>query len=94
MLFDKRTFLVMHCEPATSIIAALGGITAVSRATKTSTVTVQRWRFPKEKGGTGGFIPRKHHGPLMALGKARGIDLPAAAFVDLSFVPAAEQAAQ
>lgn len=84
---------VQKCEPAKTIIALLGGVTAVSRGVDTSHVTVQRWRFPIERGGTGGFIPRKHHPALMEMAREKGIDLPAAAFVDVNFVPASPEAA-
>lgn len=72
----------MKCEPASSIIAALGGLKAVSSATGVSVVTVQRWRFPKERGGTGGFIPRKYHDDLLALAHRTGVEMSISAFVD------------
>lgn len=31
--------------------------------------TVHRWRLPKERSGTGGLIPFKHHGKIIALGE-------------------------
>lgn len=77
----------MHCEPASSLIFALGGLTAISRATGVSIVTVQRWRFPSEKGGTGGFIPRKYHRQIIELAAQRGIELPQAAFIDATMIP-------
>lgn len=78
---------VPKCEPATTLIKALGGLTAVSKAAGVSVVTVQRWRFPIENGGTGGFIPRKHHPRLMEVAQQRGVDLSPAAFVDVAFIP-------
>lgn len=72
----------MHCEPAKTIIASLGGITAVARATGKSLVTVQRWRMPKERGGTGGFIPRQHHAELLRLARQSGISLTASSFIE------------
>jgi len=77
-----------HCEPASSIISLLGGVTAVSRGVSTSHVTVLRWRLSKKQGGTGGFIPRKHHARLAAMAKDQGLELPPAAFLDVSLVPA------
>lgn len=73
---------MMRKEPAATIINKLGGVTAVSRATGASLVTVQRWRWPSERGGTDGFIPRKHHPSLSKLAHEKGFELPAAAFVD------------
>ena len=72
----------MKCEPASSIIAALGGLKAVSKAAGVSIVTVQRWRFPRERGGTGGFIPRKYHDGLLELARSAGVEMSMAAFVD------------
>lgn len=79
-----------RCEPASSLIKALGGITAVAKVAGVSAVTVQRWRFPVERGGTGGFIPRKHHQRLIEAAQGQGVDLPSAAFVDESYVPRVE----
>lgn len=78
---------IEKCEPAASIISALGGLSVVAKAAGVSLVTAQRWRFPVENGGTGGFIPRKHHGRLIELAKERGIELPVAAFVDADLIP-------
>lgn len=72
----------MHFDPAASIIAMLGGLSSVAKAANTSTTTVQRWRLPKQKGGTGGFIPRKHHDLLIAKSREVGVDLQRAAFVE------------
>lgn len=69
-------------EPASTLIAAFGGLMAVSRITKASLVTVQRWTYDHAR-GTGGFIPRKHHAALIAAAKERGVELTPAIFVDL-----------
>ncbi len=45
------------CEPATSLIARLGGIPAVSRATGFGENWIYKWRLPRSRGGTGGRIP-------------------------------------
>lgn len=72
----------MHLDPAASIIAVLGGLSSVAKAANTSTTTVQRWRLPKQKGGTGGFIPRRHHEALLAKSSELGICLKRVAFID------------
>ena len=82
-----RTSPVQKCDPAATIIATLGGLSVVAKAAGVSVVTAQRWRFPVSNGGTGGFIPRKHHPRLIELAKERGIDLSVAAFVDASQLP-------
>lgn len=82
-----RNVSVERCEPAASIIAALGGLTVVAKAAGVSVVTAQRWRYPTANGGTGGFIPRKHHDRLIEFAKERGIELFPGAFVDASQLP-------
>lgn len=84
--------LPQRCEPASTLIAALGGLTSVAKAAHVTVVTVQRWRFPVEKGGTGGFIPRKYHQVLIDLAQKRGVELSAAAFVDVAFAPSVSNA--
>lgn len=82
-----RTPSIEKCDPAATIIAALGGLTIVAKAAGVSVVTAQRWRYPVANGGTGGFIPRKHHDRLIEMAKERGIELSLAAFVDASQLP-------
>lgn len=73
-----------HLEPAASIIRLLGGLSAVADCLSTTTTTVQRWRRPKEKGGTDGFIPRWWHSKIIAVAEAKGLNLPPTAFLDTS----------
>jgi hypothetical protein len=47
-------------QPASAIIESLGGLTAASSVLGLSVHTIKRWRQPKCKGGTDGFIPREH----------------------------------
>lgn len=77
----------MHCEPAAKIILLLGGLSAVAEAANTTATTVQRWRLPAQKGGTGGYVPRKYHDALIKFAKAKGIALPPVAFLDATAVP-------
>ncbi len=72
----------MRCEPANSIIQRLGGVSAVARAAEVSTVTVNRWCYPPERGGTGGFIPRQHHQKIIEFAESAGVPLTLGAFVD------------
>lgn len=82
-------------EPAASIISRLGGISEVAAICQVSQTQVQRWRWTESNGGTGGFIPRKHHERLIEAAKRLGIVLVPGAFVDPALVPvaAAEAAA-
>ncbi len=81
----------MHCEPAASIIRLLGGLTALASAAQTTPTTVQRWRLPNEKGGTGGFIPRRHHALILKHARKVGVGLTPAAFLDVKAVPRASR---
>lgn len=76
-------------EPARSIIDLLGGTTSAAKALGTNTTMIQRWRWAQDEGGTGGFIPRKWHGKVIAAARDKGIELPLAAFIDPTAIPAA-----
>jgi hypothetical protein len=76
------------CEPATTIILGLGGSAAVSATTGVTPTTVLRWRIRSEKGGTGGFIPRKYHDQIRRMAAEKGATLPVAAFFDLEIAAA------
>lgn len=60
----------------------MGGLSAVAKMADVSVTSVQRWRLPASKGGTGGIIPAKYHKRLMKHAGSRGLLLPLAAFVD------------
>lgn len=68
-------------DPATSIIQKLGGVAKVSRATNTALTAPYRWQYPRDKGGTDGLIPQKHHPALLALAREEGIGLTANDFL-------------
>jgi len=60
---------------AQNIIKKCGGVSAVADMLSVSTVTVHRWTYPKERGGTGGLVPTKQQGALLEAARAHGIDL-------------------
>lgn len=62
-------------EPAASIITKCGGPKAVAEMLKVDVSRVWRWTYPKDRGGSDGRIPGKHHANLLALAQERGIDL-------------------
>ena len=64
--------------PADRVIAAFGGIRATARLVGRNPTSVQRWRKPRERGGTGGCVPTAVQGRLLALARERGIPLEAA----------------
>lgn len=47
-------------EPAGTVIRALGGVRLASRRLGLSPEAVSRWNRPAERGGTGGYIPKRH----------------------------------
>lgn len=44
--------------------------------------TVIRWGYPREKGGTDGYIPRKYHAKLIKLAESNGIKLKPLDFIE------------
>jgi hypothetical protein len=68
-------------EPASTVIERLGGPKVVSTITGAAYTAPYRWQHPREKGGTGGLIPQKHHLTLLAYAKQHGIPLTAADFL-------------
>jgi UDP-N-acetyl-D-mannosaminuronic acid transferase (WecB/TagA/CpsF family) len=74
----------VHLNPAATIISLLGGLTAVAKAAKTSTTSVQRWRCERSVGGTDGYIPRRHHKSLINHARRIGVQLDMVSFLDTS----------
>lgn len=68
-------------EPASSIIAKLGGEAVVSDVTGTAYTAPYRWQYPRERKGTGGIIPQRHHPQLLAFARSKGIPLKAEEFL-------------
>jgi hypothetical protein len=66
----------MHLEPATSVIKELGGVTVVSARLGVNPTTVRRFRYPKEKAGTGGSIPNEYIFDLLKFSCEIGNPLP------------------
>jgi len=69
-------------EPAKTIISkfakpdeGLTGEAVISRITETAYTAPYRWQQPREKGGTGGLIPQRHHPRLLTYAKENGIEL-------------------
>ncbi len=59
----------------------LGGVPTLAKGINTTTTTVQRWRWPKDVGGTGGIIPHWRHEDILAFAQARGVELPYEALI-------------
>ena len=62
-------------EPAKSIIQKLGGFKEVAEICGVHESRAHRWTYPKDRGGTGGFIPTKRQDALLAEAKKRRIKL-------------------
>lgn len=77
----------MRCEPAQSIIEKFGGISAVAKIAGVTPHSVMRWRMPREKGGTGGFVPHWHVMRLLEAAGEQKIDLKPADFMPPPAVP-------
>lgn len=73
-------------EPATTIIKKLGGERVVSKVTETAYTAPYRWQQPREKGGTDGLIPQRHHPRLLDYARDNEIPLSPA-----DFLPAREE---
>lgn len=68
-------------EPARTIIEKLGGASIVSKITGTSHNVPYRWQYPRERGGTGGMIPQRHHPALLDYAREKRIRLRADDFL-------------
>jgi hypothetical protein len=73
-----------HLDPARSVIAKIG-VDKVAEITGKHVSRVYRWMYPKEKGGTGGFIPPADAQVILAYAVSEGVPLSPAEFM----VPAA-----
>lgn len=62
-------------EPASTIIKKLGGEANVSKITETAYTAPYRWQQPRDKGGTGGLIPQRHHPKLLSYAHIKKIRL-------------------
>ena len=62
-----------RCEPAYSILNALGGVRAVARFLALTPETVSQWNRPAERGGLGGFIPKRHWPAILSLAGELGV---------------------
>lgn len=68
-------------EPASTIIKKLGGPAKVAEVAQVATNAPYRWQYPREKGGTGGSIPQRHHRKLLDYARSNNIEISAEEFV-------------
>ena len=67
-------------NPASHVIALLGGPQATAELAGVHISRVFRWTYPKARGGTGGLVPAQHQQHLLDCARARGIALEPADF--------------
>jgi hypothetical protein len=67
-----------HMQPATTVIARLGGPRKVAKLANTTPTVPYHWRLPVARHGTDGRIPQRYHRLLLAYAKAHRIPLTAA----------------
>ena len=68
-------------NPASIVIARLGGEAMVSHITGTAYTAPYRWQAARANGGTGGLIPQRHHRRLIDYARSQGIPLSADEFL-------------
>jgi hypothetical protein len=64
-------------NPAKAVIDRLGGIEVVSGITGRHASRIYRWMYPKEHGGTGGSIPQREAGKILAHARAHNLSITA-----------------
>lgn len=69
---------------AENIIAKCGGPQAVAEMLGLNVASVHKWKYPTEKGGTGGLIPTSRAQELLELARRRGIDLSRQDFFEIA----------
>ena len=67
-------------NPASHIIALLGGPQATAELAGVHISRVFRWTYPKARGGTGGLVPAQHQQHLLDCARDRGIAVEPADF--------------
>ena len=68
-------------EPASTIIAKLGGVGKVAEIVGVHRVRVSNWKRPKDVGGTGGRVPQSHHVALLQAAEQLGVAMTPADFL-------------
>lgn len=62
-------------NPAQTVITICGGFRAVAEMTGRDEISVRRWTYPKDRGGTGGLIPSECQQVLLDAAKGRKLPL-------------------
>lgn len=78
---------------ASRVIEKFGGRRAFAEVLGITVVSAYRMTYPRERGGTGGTIPQKHHAKLFKAAQEKGIELCADDLIE-SVVPASPKQAR
>jgi hypothetical protein len=62
-------------SPAEVVITAFGGVREIARILGRHPTAVAKWRWPRERRGTGGEVPTCAQRILLTEAKKRGIEL-------------------
>lgn len=83
MIANMSVMSDKHLDPARSVIAKIG-IEKVAEVTGKHISRVYRWMYPKDRGGTGGFIPQADAAAILSYARNNSIPLSAAEFLEPS----------
>lgn len=78
----RLSHLSVMNNAASHVIAKCGGPESVAAMLRVTTISVRKWTYPRERGGTGGLIPAKRQVELIRAAAAAGITLAPADFFD------------
>jgi len=67
-------------SPAQRIIEKCGGVTRTAELVGRSESWVYRWTYPRERGGTGGLVPRQAQFALLDAARDGKVDIQPADF--------------
>ena len=67
---------------AESVIKKCGGAAVVASWLGITPKSVHCWKYPREKGGSDGFIPSKYQGEILLYAKENGVLLEPEDFID------------
>jgi len=73
--------------PAERVISIMGGAKSVARILDKDVSGIYRWRYSKERNGTGGLVPQADAQRLLDYAASNGIDLSPADFFFDACVP-------
>ncbi len=70
----------VNLNPAKDIINRIGGVKSTASVCNVGYRNVYKWTYPKENGGTGGYIPSHHAKTLLTYAIQNNIDVKAEDF--------------